>query len=163
MSGFSGDEFLRFGALVGTVGWLGTQLAAWGRVGPLPVLVLWVGLLGVMARVGLRRTDDAVQFSRPLVVWAVTNATAMGWTIAAVLGVPVPAADLAGWLPWLGSFTVAYAVTGWLVPANRRTYLLGSVGAVVVGVSLLAAPAMQVVSYLLVGIVHVAPLVDATR
>ncbi|WP_267639615.1 hypothetical protein [Haloarchaeobius amylolyticus] len=163
MSERSSDQFLRVGALVGTIGWTVTQVAAWLGAGALPVLVLWVGLLGAMTVVGLARTPPTVRFSTPLLVWGATNGTATVWTVAAVLGAPVPATALAGWLPWLGSFTVAYAATAWFVPAARLVYGAASLSAAGLAVALLALPALAPVTYLLVGAVHVVPLVVATR
>lgn len=163
------SEFLLAGAAAGALGWGGTQGLAW--VDPPAAAAfataLWTVLVAAFAGLTVLHGPDAVRFSDPMFVWGSVNGTAMALTVGGLVGlVPV---FVAFWGAWAAASTVGYCWTGGLLEgagdAERgRGYLLsGVVGFAVLAVGALAFPTVDSVAFLLLGVLHVVPLVLDSR
>lgn len=164
------SEFLLAGTAAGALGWGGTQALAWldPPNAALAATALWVVLVGAFAGTTVLHGPDAVRFSDAMFVWGAVNGTATGLTLAGLAGL-VPA-SIAFWHVWAGAAAVGYCWTGGLLEgagdADRgRTYLTsGAVALAVLLVGSVRFSLVEPVAFLLLGLLHVAPLaLDARR
>ncbi|MDS0277510.1 hypothetical protein NDI85_06870 [Halomicroarcula sp. S1AR25-4] len=163
-------EFLLAGATVGALGWGGTQTLAWldPPNAALGATALWVVLVGAFSGTTVLHGPDAVRFSDAMFVWGAVNGTAMGLTLTGLAGlVPEP---LAFWHAWVGAAAVGYCWTAGLLEgpghADRgRAYLVsGVVALAVLLIGSVRFSLVEPVAFLLLGALHVVPLVfDARR
>lgn len=164
------SAFLLAGAAAGALGWSGTQVLAWldPQNAALGATALWAVLMVAFVGTTVLHGPDAVRFSDAMFVWGAVNGTAMGLTLAGLAGlVPEP---LAFWHAWAGAAAVGYCWTGVLLAgtehANRsQAYLLSGVAALaVLVVGGVRFSLVEPVAFLLLGTLHVVPLVvDAQR
>lgn len=163
------SEFLLAGAAAGALGWGGTQVLAWVDPPASAVLatVLWAVLVAAFAGLTVLHGPDAVRFSDPMFVWGSVNGTAMALTVGGIIGL-VPA-FVAFWGAWAAASAVGYCWTGGLLegtgdPERGRGYLLsGVVALAVLVVGTFAFSTVESVAFLLLGVLHVVPLVLDSR
>ena len=166
----SESGFLLAGATAGALGWGGTQLLAWADPAAAATLAtgLWAVLVAGFAGVTLLHGPEATRFSDPMFVWGAVNGTAMALTLGGLLAAVPP--FVAFWGAWAAASAVGYCWTGGLLegaghPERGRGYLLsGIVALVVLAVGALAFDVLEPVAFLVLGVLHVIPLVlDARR
>lgn len=161
--------FLLAGATAGAVGWGGTQLLAWldPPSGALAATALWAVLLVAFSGVTVRLAPEALRFSDPMLVWGAVNGVAMALTVAGLGGLVPPL--VAFWLPWAGASTVGYLGTGGLLvragatDRGRGYVASGLVALAVLVAGVVATDAIAPIAFLLLGAVHVVPLVLDAR
>lgn len=167
------DEYLRFGAGIGVIGWVATQIVAWypGLVGSsiASIVGFWIALTALLY-VGGFRLPQGLRYSRPLVVWGLLNALATGINVLAALGGWPDALTAylgyAFWHPWAAVMAVGYLDTGIVARTRYRPAYLGgallAAGALTIG--LLAPGFITGGTYLVLGAIHAVPMwLDATQ
>jgi hypothetical protein len=150
--------FLALGALVGAVGWAVTALlAARPDVVATPVLtsvVLWTGLVALMAGVGILLTPDSLRFSRPMLTWGSVNGLATVATVGSLLDVLPDGTPLVAWsLAGLIGYT---ATASWTTGPDRRIYAVAA--ALELGTLLVVTSLTPAAGYALLGVCHALPL-----
>jgi hypothetical protein len=165
----SESEFLLVGAAAGALGWGGTQVLAW--LGPRSSAALATGLWAVLvagfATVTVLHGPDEARFSDPMFVWGSANGTAMALTLGGLAGL-VPAV-VAFWAVWAAASAVGYCWTGGLLEGSgdsargRAYFLSGLVALAVLAVGAVAFSAVESVAFLVLGVLHVVPLVLDSR
>lgn len=168
------NALLVVGAMLGAVGWGGTQALAstpglaldvLGIEAAVAVVAYWVVATVALVALALVAGQRVVLFSPLLWAWGVLVAGALAVNVAAALGAFAP--SLGRWLlwaPWPVVVGLGFALTGVLAAHRARgAYLVGALAA---GLVLLAAALFPSTvidwAFAATGVVHVLPLlVDA--
>lgn len=165
----SESGFLLAGAGAGALGWGLTQFLAWFEPPLAPVLATawWAVLVAGFGSLTVLHAPESLRFSDAMFVWGSVNGTAMLATIGGIAAAVPP--RIAFWHAWVLASATGYAGTGALlarVGVRERAvgYLASSVVAVAVWlVGVRSFESVEPVAFLLVGALHVVPLVvDAT-
>lgn len=173
--GMGTDAFLVLGAVVGGLGWLGTQYVAWnpglaletvGLEGTTVIVLFWAVCTLSFVAIGTTIAARSVRYSPPMWVWGllITCAFALNATVVWTSLVPQSMAPYALWHPWMVVYALGYVLTGIIATGrNRPAYLVASVAAVVVLLVALTFPlASRSWVFALTGAVHAGPLlIDA--